>query len=182
LVDWALRFASKILTKAPRETKKSVESLLPKLSELQSSKKSIATIYEGFKGMISVHEKLYETLKEGDEYYYLGILPEQPEHFHAYWEKDHKRRIKAGITCRLLFHSETPKETLKNRNSYKGCDARYMPLKIDTPAWFFGYKDTIVIGVPSSEILSFEIQNKEAAKSFYAYFEEFWKKSKPFKN
>jgi hypothetical protein len=36
--------------------------------------------------------------------------------------------------------------------------------------------------VPSSEILSFEIQNKEAAKSFYAYFEEFWKKSKPFKN
>ena len=165
------------------KVKKDIEhKLMPSLLNLQETISEFqAYIYKGFKGMITVHEHTYERLKKGEDFFYLGIQPEQPKHFHAYWKKDHKRREKAGIKCNLLFHQDTDKIILKNRNSYKGCDARYMPININTPAWFVGYKNVAVIGFPSSDPVTLEIINKEIADSFKAYFEEFWKMSKPFK-
>ena len=165
-----------------QENKRKVENLLPSLlSKQNSSDKQTATIYEGFKGMITVHEHTYQKLQKGEGFFYLGIQPEQPEHFHAYWQRDHLRREKAGIYCKLLFHQDTDPKILKNRNSYKLCDSRYMPMNINTPAWIMGYKDVTVIGFPSSNPITLEIINKEIADSFKAYFEEFWKQSKPFK-
>ena len=55
-----------------------------------------------------------------------------------------------------------------------------MPTDIRTPAWFLGYKDVVVIGLQGAEI-AIEIINQKIADSFKAYFDEFWKKSKPFK-
>jgi len=164
------------------KVKQDVEQFIPNLLNIQKTSQEFeARIYKGFKGMITVHEHTYERLKKGEDFFYLGIQPEQPEHFHAYWKKDHKRREKAGIKCNLLFHQDTDKKILKNRNSYKGCDARYMPININTPAWFIGYKNVAIIGFPSSDPITLEIINQEIATSFRAYFEEFWKKSKPFK-
>ena len=60
-----------------------------------------------------------------------------------------------------------------------GCDSRYMPIDIKTPAWFMGYKDVVVIGLQDEEI-AIEIVNQKIANSFKAYFDSFWKKSKPF--
>ena len=165
-----------------KKNRKKIENILPELLLKQkSSKESEARIFEGFKGMITVHEHTYQKLKKGEEYFYMGIVPEQPKHFHAYWQRDHIRRAKLGIKCKLLFHPKTDKKILINRNSYKGCDARYMPVEINTPAWFTGYKDVAVIGIPSSKPITLEIVNKEVADSFQAYFDEFWKRSKPFK-
>tara|TARA_Y100000310_G_scaffold79315_1_gene76039 strand:+ start:1407 stop:2174 length:768 start_codon:yes stop_codon:yes gene_type:complete len=164
------------------EKKMKVEELLPLLiSKQQEAKPSEAKIFEGFQGMITVHDHTYNKLKRGEEYFFLGISPEQPKHFHAYWQRDHIKRVKAGIKCKLLFHPKTNKKILKNRNSYKHCDARYLPIAIDTPAWFMGYNDIAVIGFPSSKPITLEINNKEIADSFKAYFDEFWKKTKPFK-
>jgi sugar-specific transcriptional regulator TrmB len=162
------------------DTKDQVIDLLPLLiSKQQGSPKSKAQIYEGFKGIQTVHEKLYTVLKKGDEFYYLGIPEFQEEKYHIYWNKDHLKRVKAGIKCRLLFNKDTPREVLKNRNSYALCDSRYMHIDIKTPAWFFGYKDVIVIGLQSKEI-AIEIKDQDIADSFYAYFEEFWKHTKRF--
>ena len=157
--------------------------MLPELMmKHKSAKESEVMIFEGFKGMITVHEHTYEKLKEGEEYFYMGITPEQPKHYHAYWQRDHLRRVKAKINCKLLFHPNTDKKILKNRNIYQGCNARYMPIEINTPAWFMGYKDVVVIGFPSKSPITIEIINKEIADSFKAYFHEFWKQSKPFTN
>lgn len=165
-----------------QESKKNVEKLFPQLLLKQrAAKESEARIFVGFKGMITVHEHTYRKLKRGEEYFYMGIPPEQPKYYHAHWQKDHVRRAKAGIKCRLLFHPKTDRKILENRNSYPGCDARYMPTEINTPGWFMGYKDVAVIGYPSSSPITLEIVNKEIADSFRAYFEEFWKQSKPFK-
>jgi hypothetical protein len=111
----------------------------------------------------------------------MGIYFEQPKFLHSYWQKDHKRREKAGIYAKLLFHPKTDISVLRNRNSYKYADARYMPAEINTPAGFFGYKNVSVITIPSDKPVSIEIINEEIANSFRAYFEEFWKKSKPLK-
>lgn len=163
------------------ETKKEVEKILPMLLSMKgSSEGSTAQIYTGFKGVQTAHENFYLKLKKGEEYFYLGILSEQEEKFHLYWQRDHRRRVKAGIKCKLLFNQKTNPKILKNRNSFRDCDSRYMPIDLDTPAWFMGYKDTTVIGLQDAEI-AIEIINQKIADSFRAYFDEFWKKSEAFK-
>jgi sugar-specific transcriptional regulator TrmB len=159
--------------------KKGLEELLPKLAAMQqAAKASEVAVFTGFRGMISVHEHTYQKLARGEGYYFLGIPQEQPKHYHAYWQRDHRRRERAGIKCRLLFHPKTQKEVLENRNSYSGCDARYMPVEINTPAWFMGYKGVAVIGFAAENPITIEINNRQVAESFRAYFEEFWKRSK----
>jgi len=163
------------------QSKEELERFLPKLMDIDSGVKTNVQVYMGFKGLVTAHEQLYNILKKGDDYYYLGIGPYQPAHAHAYWQKDHRRRIKAGITCRLLFQRSADKKILINRNSFKGCDARYMPVKMDTPAYFAGFADTVIIGLAASNTITIQIRSKEIADSFQAYFEQFWKESSPFK-
>ena len=160
-----------------------VEKLIPEL-QLQKrleKTKSEAQIYKGFKGIQTITEHIYSRLKRGDTFYDIGIPAFQEKKYHSYWQKDHRRRIKAGIKCQMLFNLSTPKEVLKNRNSFKGCDARYMPLPIETPSWILVYKDVSVIVLQSEEPIAIEIVNKEIAKSFKEYFNAFWKLSKKFK-
>ena len=120
----------------------------------------------------------YQKLKRGDDFYYLGIPALQEKTYHLYWQRDHKRREKAGLHSRALFNKNTDSDILKNRNSYKYSEARYIPLAIKTPAWIMGYKDVTVIGLQSTEGIALEIINQEIADSFRAYFEAFWKMSK----
>jgi len=162
--------------------KKDFEEFLPKLEEYkqQVGKVQKVTVYQGIKGLITAHEHTYLKLKKGDEFYYLGISAYQPETHHMYWQRDHVRRENLGIKCKLLFNKGTSKDILKNRNSYKLCDARYMPTDIKTPAYFLIYKDTIMIAVPSENPIAIEIISQEIADAFEAYFQEFWKRSKKF--
>jgi predicted transcriptional regulator len=164
------------------ESKTRVEKLLPELLLKKNlSKESEISVYIGMKGMITAHEHLYNKLKAGDEYCYLGIPAHQPEPHHLYWQRDHARREKAKIIGKLLFNKGTDEKVLKNRNSFKGCDSRYMPTDIQTPACFFIYKDVCVIQLQEPSPVSIEIINPEIAKSFKAYFDDFWKLSKKLK-
>lgn len=162
------------------DSRKKIEAMLPSLQRITAGRENEVRVFTGFKGMISVHEHTYQRLQKGEEYFYMGVLPEQPEHYHAYWKRDHVRRAKAGIKCRLLFNSKTDKTILKNRNSYAGCQARYMPMGIETPAWFMAYEGVAVIGLQSDEPITIEILNPNIAESFRNYFESFWKMSQPF--
>jgi len=163
--------------------KSELDGLIPQLMQQQLVSKKIkeAQIFKGFKGIQTAHEHTYLKLKKGEEYFYLGVPIYQEEKYHLYWERDHKRREKIGIKCRLMFNQETDKKILKNRNKFKGCDARYIPFPIKTPSWILGYKDTTVIGLQSNEGMAIEIINQEIADSFKEYFESFWKLSKPLK-
>lgn len=165
------------------ENRKKVEVLLPELLLKQKfAKKSEVNMYFGFEGIkTAASEHLFAKLKRGEEFCYLGVYAHQLEKYHSYWQMDHRRRIQAGLTVRLLFNHDTDPKVLKNRNSFKGCDARYMLPGIKTPAWFMTYKDTTVIGLQSPSEIAVEIINQDIADSFQVYFEEFWKKSEKFK-
>ena len=165
------------------ENKRKIQEMIPQLLlKQQLSPKSEATIYEGFKGIMTVHDKRFEKLKRGDEYFFFGLPAQQPEYYHSYWKKDHQKREKLGIKCRMLYDSKVEDAVLRDRNSVTLCEARRMPINVDTPAWILCYKDTTVIGLPLSEKpFAFEIVNVDVAKSFTNYFEWFWQKSKPFR-
>ncbi|MDB4303512.1 hypothetical protein N9934_01795 [Desulfosarcina sp.] len=165
-----------------QENKKKVEKMLPELMLKKGmAKTSEVNVYMGFKGLTTAFEHLYSKLKKGGKYYCLGIPSYQRETHHLYWQRDHVRRAKAGITVQLLFSKKAPKKVLVNRNSYAGSDARYTPTDIDTPANFVIYADTVLIILQEPNEITIEIINKGIADSFMAYFEEFWKLSKKFK-
>jgi len=161
---------------------KEFEKLLPKLEAYHkhAAPAHNITVYQGMKGLRVAHEHSYLKLGRGEEYFILGV-PQYPGWDRIrYWQTDHRRRAAAGIGCRLLFNSGADRKILKNRNSFPLCDARYMPIDIDTPAYFMIYKDTVLLIIPSSDPISIEIVSHEVADSFKAYFDEFWKRSRPF--
>lgn len=161
--------------------KKKIEELLPDLMARQNgAKKSEVNLYLGFKGIQTAHQHLYLKLKKGEEYQYLGVPAFQPEVMHLFWERDHVRRVKAGIKFRALFNKDVDFKIVENRNSYKGADVRIMNSEIKTPATFAIFADTVLIVLQHPEAIAVEIINKSIADSFKAYFEEFWRRSKPF--
>lgn len=165
-----------------KELQVSFERFLPTLEAYHKDMPSHQVrVYQGMKGMITVHEHIYEKVEKGEPYAYMGIPSNQPELHHLYWKRDHTRRIVAGIKCKLLFNKDTSSDTLKDRNSYKNCDARYMPTNIKTPALFGIYKNTVIIMLQTPTVLSIEIINQHIADSFQSYFDAFWKESKPFR-
>ena len=175
------------------ENKKLIEKIIPNLSAAsQDINETTVQIFEGFNGFLTAWEYCYSKLKKGDEYHSWGVYPLQEERFHLYWQRDHKKREKIGFKGKILFNKGTDKDTLKNRNSYWGCEARYMPIDIKTPAWFVVYKDLPNISLQTKKFeedggvtkkpLSVVIINKEIAETFEAYFQDLWNKSKPFKS
>lgn len=168
--------------KEVEENRKKVEELLPQLLLKQKmASKSEVNMYFGFEGIkTAVSEHLYTRLKKGEEFQCLGVFAFQREKYHSYWQEDHRRRTKLGIKIRIMFNRDTKPEILRNRNSFKGCDARYMPSDVKTPAWFLTYLDTTTIILQDPSEIAVEIINKDITNSFKAYFEEFWKKSKKF--
>ena len=166
--------------KTLKDIQNDFETYLPQLEAYQKEacREEKVRVYQGFKGLATAHEHTYDKLKRGEEYYYFGGPEEQPEYHHIYWQRDHQRRVKAGIKCKILFHKNTSDEIIKNRNGYTGCSARRMPIELKTPSYFLVYKDTICIIIPGINIIVIEIVSEKAAESFKAYFYEFWKKAK----
>jgi len=152
-----------------------LESYHKRAKETQSM-----TIYQGLRGLKVAHEHSYLKLEKGEEYVYMGIPAYQPETHHLYWQKDHQRRTSLGIKTRLLFNRDTDRMIMEDRNSYALCDARYMPTDIKTPAYFLIYKDTVMMAIASTNPIAIEIVSQEIADAFMAYFEEYWKRTKPF--
>lgn len=163
------------------ENMKKIEKMLPQLNHLRDeTEKSSVMLYEGFKGFQTAWELYYSKLKKGEEYHSWGVYPTQEEKFHLYWMRDHVKREKKGIKGKILFNKNTDREILKNRNSYKGMDVRYMPTDIKTPAWFVIYKNVTGIFLQRKKPIAVQIIDQEIADSFEAYFQDMWKRTKPF--
>jgi len=170
--------------------KTKIESLLPLLRGMSKPSEGISVqVFEGFKGFISAWEMMYSKLKKGDEYHSWGVYPVQEERFHLFWKRDHIKRKKAGFKSKILFNKGTDPSVLRNRNSYWGCDSRYMPSDIKTPAFFVVFKDVSIISLQTfkndkiqvEKPTSIVIIGKEIAQTFDAYFYELWNQSKLFK-
>jgi len=162
--------------------KSKIQELIPQLVLKQNmAKKSEANIYEGFRGLITAYENRYSKLKRGDEVVLYGLPSKQPGYYHAYWKKSNTKLDKLGVKSRLLYHPDVTNKNLKDRNSHKLCEARRMPLNLESPSWTMVYKDVTMIAIPQGEnIFAFEIISQEVADSFNNYFEWFWKQSKKF--
>ncbi len=162
------------------------DNILPELRHImeKSDKRQSVRLYFGLSGMATSHEHVYSRLKSGEEFVTFGITTKRDSAIDRYWIKDHKRRIRAGIRVKLAFNQSTPSSILEHRNNLWGCDARYMPIPFEIPAWITVYKGVTLIVLPAeplSEIISIEILNEGISKAFRTYFDSFWMLTKPFK-
>ena len=166
------------------DKKEDIMGIFPSILSLQSrGKRSTATLYSGFQGVINVTFNILDKLKEGEEYYMFNLPAVQPEHHHANWEKFQIMREKKKIHGKQLYNPDVNDKVLKDRNSHKYVDARRMPINFKTPpTYYYVYKDVTVISLSQGvEPIAVEIINQEVADGFKAYCNWLWKKSKPFK-
>ncbi len=164
--------------------KKEAMEIIPSILQMQASgKKSIATVYSGFQGLLNATFKIVDTLKEGEEYYMVNIPAKQPEYHHANWEKFQILREQKKIIAKQLYNPEVDDQTLKERNSHKYIDARRMSIDFKSPpTYYFVYKDVTVIALSQgTEPIAVEIVNREIAEGFRAYCDWLWKHSKPYR-
>ncbi|MFA6072821.1 MAG: helix-turn-helix domain-containing protein [Candidatus Woesearchaeota archaeon] len=162
------------------EDQKQVTKILPMLKSIQQEKqRTNIEVFEGFRGLQTVFEKYKDKLKAGDEMLTLGVPPTQEDKYHDYWQEFHKERVARKITNKILFNKGTKKQIIDNRNSFKGCQAKIMDSDIETPAWILIYQNITTIFLQDKKgPLSIEIENEEIAKTFKAYFEDYWKQAK----
>ena len=159
------------------------QKLLPQLEAFHSEagKGHLVTIYQGVKGLRVAHEHTYLKLRKDDEYYVLGAPGMGAwKETDRYWVKDHKRRVAAGIKCKILFNANVERQVVMHRNRQPLCEARFMPIGMVTPAEMEIYKDTTLIMMLSDDPITVELIGQDIADSFKAYFEQFWKLSKRF--
>jgi len=163
------------------QSKEKIKKLIPQLKSRDKDTITDIQVYEGFRGLQTCFEHYHQICKKGDDVLCFGVIPHQDPKYHEYWEQDHKKRAKKGITNRMLFNKGTDPKILKNRNSFKGCEARYMDSDIKTPAWLLMYKDTTQIYLQDKKKpIVIEIVNHQIAETFKAYFEDYWKRTKKF--
>ena len=113
------------------ENKDKISEMLPQLIALGFSQKETTVQFYGvFKGVQTAYEHYYCKLRKGGEVVSWGVYTIQEEKYHIYWQKDHVRRKNYGIKSKILFNQGTDSAILKNRNSYRGCDSRYMPTSV----------------------------------------------------
>ena len=109
-------------------SKENIEKMIPNLLAFALTKEETSVqVYEGFKGVQTCFGHYLLKLKKCEGYNCWGVYPFQEDKYHMYWQRGHIERGKLGIFARMLFNKGTDPEILRNRNSYKLCDSRYMP-------------------------------------------------------
>ncbi len=163
------------------KNKNSLSAILPQLSVLQNSKNEVQVrVYEGFKGVQTAFNHYKNYLKQGENYYIYAISPGMEKHYDLFWRRHHEERVGLGIGSRMLFDRRTDAKILQNRNSYENSDARYMPVEVPTDSWVLVYGSVACIFLQERD-LAIEIDCLEVARTFKAYFDDYWEKSTPFK-
>lgn len=172
-------FLKEFLKEKQREIldqEKEIDKVLPQLKAIRKSGEDMikSEIYEGLRGIKSIYEKIFSTLKKGETQYIIGaprIANELIEGFLLEW---HKKRIKKGIKCKYIYDGNV-KDYGKVRAEMPLTDVRYLPKKMVSPVWIEIFKDCVVIGhIKGYNAVLFLMQDKEIAKSYLDYFKLIW--------
>ena len=154
-----------------------VNRLLPELKSLATQDPNLihSDIYEGLKGVKSVYERIYSSLKKGETQYIIGAPKIANELIEGYLLDWHQRRIKKGIRCKYIYDSDVL-EYGKIRQKMPLTEVRYLPKKMNSPVWIEIFKDHVVIcHIKGRNAILFMIHDKEISEGYLDYFDMMWK-------
>ena len=160
------------------KTKQEVKSILPELMLQKgiASKKRVAEIYEGLRGIKAIRDELMSTFKPKDTLLVLGA----PKIANVKWEgwflEFHKKRISNKINMNIIYNADA-KEYGKKRTKMPLTKVRYLPNDLVSPNWIDIFPDSILFVMVLQRPIAFVVRDKTMAKSFKSYFDIMWSTS-----
>ena len=158
-----------------------LRGLLPVLTGIRASAgpPQEVLVGEGAQAMkVSIMSGLQE-MNRGETYYIMGV-PRESMELLPFFQEWHKRRVKKGIYCKMLFN-QAARVLGEMRKKMPLTEVRYLPEGTVTPA--------LIDVIPSQDMLSIAlfgdrpfylaVHNRKLAQSFLAYFNLLWKAAKP---
>jgi len=153
-----------------------LNKILPQLKRLKDEKKGEVTaeVFYGWRGMETVFNQIYSTLKKGNTNLVIGAskgadIPRTERFF----IKHDARLMKKGVKKKVIFNDNV--RTYVKRIEKIGdfsYDKKFISITTPVEINIFGDKTAIVR--LKEEPIVFLIKDKETADSFKAYFEALW--------
>lgn len=158
---------------------KKIKSEIPKLQEMYKYAEPVqeAEILQGIRGIKTFSEMILSKLEKGDTFYILGAPKDATETLGAYFQEWHERRVKKGISCKILFNEEAD-ERADLRKKTPLTQVRFLPKHIKTPALIDIGKDYVATLLFEEKPLCIVIRNKKICESYLTYFDLLWSISK----
>lgn len=159
------------------EQKKELEKAIPQLENYSKTLENKAILYEGLNSIKNFYRNILEELKEGEEYYVLGVnygndVPGVKEFFENY----HRQRAKKGIKVKMLVNSDAKNLLVKTIHSKS--EIRFLPQYLMSNMIILFYKNKSFIFFLAKDAVGLLVENKEITKGFKSYFDAFWKIAK----
>ncbi|MDD4983851.1 MAG: helix-turn-helix domain-containing protein [Candidatus ainarchaeum sp.] len=161
-----------------KEKEKVAEEAIAELKQKYNTveKSQTAEVYEGIKGVNAAFDKMLDSVGDKGEYFVLGFntvlgQDDVKKFFYHY----HHRRMKRGITARLIFDTKS-KKVIEKHHLYTGMHPRYTSIKL--PTGIYIYKDSIMTFVWGEKPTAFVINSAENAKGYKEFFEDVWENAK----
>ncbi len=167
------------------EQRERIGKILPELKATYKAleEKTIAEVYEGWKGFQMLFGHIRETLEKGDTYEAFVIEQAfgEPTEMRLTFLK-HNRALKAkGIKLRLLAHERM--RPIFEKMYGKKFLTTYQEIRYTeeiTPAGITVYKNNVVTHVMEEKRpMSFLVRNAKLAEVYRKYFYSVWERAKP---
>ncbi len=161
--------------------KQLVAKVLPSLlSTYQQTKDNIdIEVFSGWDGLKSAFLTLENSMSKGDESLVFGAsVGEDPEQADIFWSKHQQRLDKRGYKVRIIFNEDI--RSRKSRHAYYDHstlhEIRYLHQMTLTELYI--YNDYVLTVLHLKKPIGMMLKNREAVKSYRAFFETLWKQAK----
>ena len=148
-----------------------LKQILPDLQMMRklATEEQEGNIYKGKKGLKSIYE---DVLKTGETFYVFGAMGRFKEIYPEYFPHFHNRRIKKGITLKIIYNENVRGE--RKGQELKLSEVRYLPQEYITPATTYIYGEKVGIVLYSKEPMAFLMRSKGVADSYKTFFDLLW--------
>ena len=166
------------------EQRRRVERALPELRKLNRAleEKTIAEVYEGFRGFKMLFGQILETLAPGDTYEAFAIEQaiEEPKEIRVFFQRYNRALKSKGIKLNLLAH-ERLRATFEKMYGKKFLTA-YSALRYTrelTPVGITIYKNNVITHInEAGKPMAFLVRNARLAKIYRDYFYSVWERAR----
>lgn len=167
------------LVNEQQEKLKLTEQLASSLKTERSVLNHEAYVHQGNDIITLTAEKTLDS-KSGETVYFFGSSKFGVQaNLEKFWEKYHTTRANKKIKTKILYDRFTPEAIVDTRNTYKLCEARYLPIEVEIPISFIIWEDHLAIVVPGENPpTAFFIKNRDTADALVEYFNYLWKQTK----
>jgi sugar-specific transcriptional regulator TrmB len=157
--------------------KKELEKAIPMLENYVRTQDNKAVLYEGLNAIKNFYRSILEELKQGEEYYVIGVnYGDSLAGVKEFFENYHRQRAKKGIKVKMLVNSDAKDILVKT--IYAKSEIRYLPQYLMSNMIILFYKNKAFIFFLAKDAIGLLIENEEVAKGFKSYFDAFWKITK----